>query len=249
MRIEKPEFEDLTILAREQFELELERDRLDVNRMAAIGLTVLAWRNTKIEDLHAGSHPSGGFPDTVMMRSNIATFRVVLDLIGEEGIDWFGLEGELSDPDRPLAEGLTVGKLCGDEFDLVANNSLEILETCQWAEEENSPDYMVLALALQAGISTKGWFGSPWWEDVIEKFMELVDADGAALGEKPMFQSAESRRELKRALLFEPETLDDDSLYWCMGQGLDRKATFRGFAEWRRRRDPEWVDPSPFLSE
>jgi hypothetical protein len=30
---------------------------------------------------------------------------------------------------------------------------------------------------------------------------------------------------------------------------VSRSATFAGFARWRTRRDPSWVDPVPWLSE
>jgi hypothetical protein len=50
-------------------------------------------------------------------------------------------------------------------------------------------------------------------------------------------------------LLEAPESLDDDSIYWCLTHGLSRQAAFGGFARWRRRRDPDWVDPNPSLGE
>ena len=122
MSIAEPTLEELTAFAAEQLGLEVDRDRTDMNRLAAIGLTVRAWRNTSLEDLHAGSHPSGGFPDSQMMRFNIATFRVVADHIGEQRVDWSGLRAALNDPERKLPGGLTVGELCGEEFERLAED-------------------------------------------------------------------------------------------------------------------------------
>ena len=57
------------------------------------------------------------------------------------------------------------------------------------------------------------------------------------------------RASLTRILVEAPESLDDDSIYWCLAHGLSRQAAFRGFARWRKRRDHDWVDPMPWLSE
>lgn len=61
-----------------------ERDQL--LDAAAVGFTVMAWRNTSLEDIHAGG---GRLTDTVMMRANIATacqVRDVLDDLLPEGV-------------------------------------------------------------------------------------------------------------------------------------------------------------------
>jgi hypothetical protein len=57
------------------------------------------------------------------------------------------------------------------------------------------------------------------------------------------------RVSLARILVEAPESLDDDSIYWCLAHGLSRQATFIGFARWRKRRDYDWVDPMSWLSE
>ena len=122
MRIEEPTLEEVLAFAREQLGLDIDHDRPEVQQLAAIGLTLRAWRNTSLEDLHAGSHPSGGFPDSQMMRFNVATFRVVSQYIGNDQFDWVGLRRALTDPNRELPGDLTVGELCGEEFDrLVAD--------------------------------------------------------------------------------------------------------------------------------
>jgi hypothetical protein len=72
----QPSLDDLTAFAYEQLGLDFDLDRVAMARLAAIGLTVQAWRNTSLENLHAGDHPSGGFPDSHMMRFNIATSRL-----------------------------------------------------------------------------------------------------------------------------------------------------------------------------
>jgi hypothetical protein len=54
---------------------------------------------------------------------------------------------------------------------------------------------------------------------------------------------------LARILVEAPESLDDDSIYWCLARGLSHQATFGGFARWRKRCDHDWVDPMSWLSE
>lgn len=91
MRLEEPSFEEVAAFTAEHVGLDAGRDRSDLAKLATIGLTLRAWRNTSLEDLHAGSHASGGFSDAQMMRFNIATFRVVGEYVEHERFDWSGL--------------------------------------------------------------------------------------------------------------------------------------------------------------
>jgi hypothetical protein len=100
MGIEEPSLEEVIAFAGEHLGLDPERDPREIRQLAAIGLTIRAWRNTSLEDLHAGSHPSGGFPDSQMMRFNIATTRVVFRHIEDDRFDWDGLRAALTDPHR-----------------------------------------------------------------------------------------------------------------------------------------------------
>jgi hypothetical protein len=252
--IEEPALADLVAFADEQLGLDIYQDRPDVDRLAAIGLTIRAWRNTSLEDLHAGSHPSGGFPDSQMMRFNIATYRVVLAYVEDDRFDWAGLRTALTDPERRLPGGMTVADLGGEEFDRLAADSTEALEISERTEQRQGFPYVLAVYALQAGISYKGWYGVPWWRDVVERFLELIDDPASSAWKYDESREAEpaavsERASLKRVLLESPESLDDESIYWCLDHGLGSPATFGGFARWRKRRDPDWVDPSPWLSE
>lgn len=254
MRFEEPALDELVAYADKQLGLDIHEHRSDLNRLAAIGLTNQAWRNTSLEDLHAGSHPSGGFPDSQMMRFNIATYRLVLAHIRDDRFDWPGLQVALTDPGRELPGGLTVGDLCGEEFELVASDGEKALEVGERTEQRCGFLYVHSVYALQAGISNKGWYGSPWWPDVVERFIELINDPASSAWKYDEHREAEpdavaDRESLKQVLLREPESLDDDSIYWCLNHGMSHQATFGGFARWRRRRDPEWVDPTPYLSE
>ena len=168
--------------------------------------------------------------------------------------DWVALTTSLTDPDRPLPGGLTVGGLAGDEFGRLAADSQRALEIDEGVEAEYGSDYLLTMLALQAGLSYKGWYGSPWWPNAIDFFSELLTDPASPArkyddgrGEEP--RSMADRSALAELLLETPESLDDDGIYWCLAHGLSSQAAFGGFARWRRRRDPAWIDPSPWLSE
>jgi hypothetical protein len=254
MEIREPTLEELSSRAEEHLGLRLEDDGLAIAQLAAIGLTLEAWRNTTLEDLHAGDHPSGGFPDADMMRFNIATTRVLSAYVAPDHFDWKGLRAALTDPDRALPGGVTVGELAGEEFEELASDSQRVLAGCRRFEQERGFAYPLIFLALRAGLSYKGWYGSPWWGDVVDLFIELLADPSSSAWKYDEGREAEplqvaDRQSLARVLLEAPESLDDDSIYWCLKHGLDRQATFGGFVRWRRRRDPDWVDPAPWLSE
>jgi hypothetical protein len=72
----------------------------------------------------------------------------------------------LTDPDRLLPGGLTVGVLADDEFDQLAAASQRALEIDEGIEADCGFDYLLTMLALQAGPSYKGGSarrGGPMW--------------------------------------------------------------------------------------
>jgi hypothetical protein len=136
MEAREPTFDDLVGFAKEQFGLDFDLDRVAMTRLAAIGLTVQAWRNTSLEDLHAGDHASGGFSDSHMMRFNIATFRVVREGVETDRFEWDALEAVLTNPDRVLPGGTTVGTLAGNEFERLASDAHHALALSRLIERQ-----------------------------------------------------------------------------------------------------------------
>ncbi len=153
MGAREPSLGDLTAFAREQFGLDPTLDRVAMTRLAAIGLTVQAWRNTSLEDLHAGDHVTGGFPDSDMMRFNVATFRVVCEQVRPDRCDWDALEAVLTDPGRVLPGGVTVGALAGSEFEQLASDVHNALSISRLIEQRRGFPFLLTLLALQAGTS------------------------------------------------------------------------------------------------
>lgn len=231
-----PSFGELNALAGEHLGLVFEDDPEAIVKLAVVGLTLRAWRNTSLEDLHAGSPSDGGFSDGAMLRFNVATTRAISEYVTATEIDWQGLHSMLTDPLRPLPGGTTVGTLAGDFFERLVIDSERALTFTQFTANERGQAYVLTLLALHAGLSHKGWYGTPWWPDVVEVFIERLADPGsfAALG---------------GILLAEPDTLDEENIDWCLDHGLARGTPFAGFARWRLRREPGWVDPSPGLSE
>jgi hypothetical protein len=250
----EPSLGDLTAFAQAQFGLDPDSDRVPMMGLAAIGLTVQAWRNTSLEDLHAGDHVNGGLPDSDMMRFNIATFRVVKEHVAPDRCEWDALQAALTDPDRILPGGSTVGALAGGEFEQLASDVRNALSISRLIERQRGFPFLRTLLAVQAGTSNKEWYGSPWWQDVVKVFIELLDDPASSAWKyderyEPVPPAACDRTVLAEALLEKPESLDDQAIFWCLKHGLSRSATFAGFARWRARRDPPWVDPAPWLSE
>lgn len=60
------DIEDLSRVLGELTHPELPNEPDALAELAAVGLTLHAWRNTHLEKLHAGDHPSGGFEDSDM---------------------------------------------------------------------------------------------------------------------------------------------------------------------------------------
>lgn len=189
-----------------------------------------------------------------MLRFNVATTRAISEYVTAIEIDWQGLRSLLSDSLRPLPGGTTVGTLSGDFFKRLVIDSERALFRTQVTANERGHAYVLTLLALHAGLSYKGWYGTPWWPDVVDVFVERLADPGSsawrqANPDEPEPRSVHDRDALRRALLAEPDALEEESIDWCLGHGLARGAPFAGFARWRLRREPGWVDPSPGLSE
>lgn len=243
----EPSFAELSALAAEHIGCTFEDDPSATIELAVVGLTVRAWRNTSLEDLHAADRGGGDFSDSSMMRFNIATTRVVSKFVSGRGVDWRGLHSALTNPGRALPGGRTVGELTGDSFDRLAGDVESVVIRTSFTESQRGVAYALTHLALQAGLSYKGWYGTPWWGDAVDVFMER-------LSDRATYSGVEVRPTLdpgllRQALLGRPESLGDADIYWCLDHDLGRGVPFAGYARWRRRREPEWIDPSPGLSE
>lgn len=113
-----------------------------------------------------------------MMLFNIATFRVVSEQVGPDRCEWDALEAILTDPSRVLPGGVTVGALAGSEFEHLVSDVPDVrnaLSISRLIEQQRGFPFLLMLLALQAGMSNKEWYGSPWWPDIVNVFIELLD--------------------------------------------------------------------------
>jgi hypothetical protein len=57
-----PAIEDFRNALAEMTDERLVADSAELAQMTAVAITYNGWRNTHLESLHAGDHPTGGFP-------------------------------------------------------------------------------------------------------------------------------------------------------------------------------------------
>jgi hypothetical protein len=100
----------------------------DVRMIASVGLARAAWRNTEVEDAHAGNGLRR-IDDGEMFAANVATTRLIHRYLdASSGIDWAGLANELVRSDR-VAGARTVSDLLGELYDGWAEQSHALIET------------------------------------------------------------------------------------------------------------------------
>ncbi|MFD8376885.1 hypothetical protein ACFV2Z_40110, partial [Streptomyces sp. NPDC059688] len=76
--------------------------------LAATRITLAVWRNTPVENWHAGKSP---LHDGTMMRINTATTRLVRSMLSFNHVDWIGLGLAIVNPSRVLPTGQSVLEL------------------------------------------------------------------------------------------------------------------------------------------
>jgi hypothetical protein len=174
--------------------------------LAAIGLTVELWRNTTLEDLHAGTgareqrdeddelrrrygwapvQAFSGIPDPVMLQLNVSTFRQVRSALAKSGIDPDALGRRLLDERRVVTLGavtVAVGELFAPVWEQLMIDEGGIatkLKQLSRFVTHFGPEATRQAAELFAQSYASHWFGTPWWVPGIDKAVEsgLVPAE------------------------------------------------------------------------
>ncbi|MFJ9176564.1 hypothetical protein [Streptomyces sp. NPDC102360] len=171
--------------------------------LAALGLTNGAWRNTCVEDWHAGSGP---LTDGDMLRINAATSRGVRQrMLGWTRECELGAEaGSRTDtlsrvypedllplmerlyrwlvrPDRMLPTGTTLGELAGAcggdlaEYEDCADRALSGFLT---GAEERGVAYAFLRAAAHGAGACRHWWGHPDWPRRVGAFRDAMGDPG-----------------------------------------------------------------------
>jgi hypothetical protein len=168
-----------------------------ITGLAALGLTNLAWRNTCVEDWHAG----GRLSDGEMLRINSHTTWLMgkrLDLwLSDSVLDpqgslaqveslssrdvevlTSGLLEWLADPGRRLPTGVTVAELAGDDLLVYAQDAGTALEDFVALAEEHGVVFALISVAAHGGLACGKWWGHPVWPCTVERFLVALDDPG-----------------------------------------------------------------------
>lgn len=167
-----------------------------VLKLAAIGITNGTWRNSPIEDWHA----VGRIHDGGMLRTNVATTKVVRDvltdqfgaiiggdvpLIVTEDLD--DLEADfcdelfmrtferLSDASRVLPDGRSLRQLAGQDLDDLVDHVDRALGGIAADADRHGLDFAMQRTAAHGGLACAHWWGTPWWPDIVTEFLARLE--------------------------------------------------------------------------
>ncbi|MFS8102087.1 hypothetical protein LFM09_33675 [Lentzea alba] len=163
--------------------------------MAAVGLVNGAWRNSPVEDWHAGDGP---LSDGDMLRINSHTTRRVRDMLRRwrtdcsidahsptadlntvdvDTVEWLlrKLYRWLTDPKRKLPIGLTLADIAGDGLDEFTDHAADTLGAVAVLAEERSTRFAFERAAAHGGLACRHWWGTPTWPQLVDRFTTAVD--------------------------------------------------------------------------
>jgi len=172
-------------------------DPFVVLTFAAIGITNGTWRNSPLEDWHG----EGRIHDGGMLRTNVATTKLVREvlidqlgeIIGYEGVpliateDLADLEADfsdelfmrifqrLSDPNRVLPDGRTVSQLAGQDLDDLIDHMDRTLGGIAANAGRHGLDFAVQRAAAHGGLACANWWGTPWWAGIVTEFLARLE--------------------------------------------------------------------------
>jgi hypothetical protein len=168
-------------------------------RYAALGLTNLCWRNSVLEDWHAGDGP---LSDADMMMENARTSviarRALVDGLDPDGDGWLLTDADhlavmndepvvdllenalidflqvAFDPLRPLNCGSSLAEVAGEDLEeLTGHAEAQVGELLAKASEQGGG--VVLAfLALKGMLGCADWFGSWRWPLKVDAFVAVL---------------------------------------------------------------------------
>ncbi|WP_426593823.1 hypothetical protein ACPPVS_18860 [Cellulomonas sp. McL0617] len=207
---------------------------------AATRITLALWRNTPVENWHAGRSP---LHDGTMMRINAATTRLVRAMLSLDHVDWVAMGLAIVNPSRVLPTGqsvLELGLACHNPDDPAHDNDPcdDLAEMAQkaigWgrAYRLHERELGVRTLIESFCVFDEGWFGAPGWGLIVDRFVAAVDdrehAHWRGQREKPWFDEwftnppgdIADHAELRRLLLSGPDLLSEAAAEWCVNGAI-----------------------------
>ncbi|MFJ8046050.1 hypothetical protein ACIRBX_36610 [Kitasatospora sp. NPDC096147] len=204
--------------------------------LAATRITLAVWRNTPVENWHAGTSP---LHDGTMMRINVATTRLVRSMLSFDHVDWIAVGLAIVNPSRVLPTGqsvLELGLACHNTDDPAheVDPREELAEMTQaaisWGRRYrlHEKEFGLRTLIEFFCASDNGWFGAPSWGRIVDRFLKAVDdrenAHWRLHRDEPWFDEWFTNRpadiadttEFRRLLLTGPDLLSEEAAEWCV---------------------------------
>ncbi len=217
--------------------------------LAAVGIVNSAWRNSPVEDWHAGDGP---LDDGDMLRINAhTTWRVrqiirrwraevgltpeshvtVLDAVEADAVDWLAVRifRWLVTPTRRLPTGMTLAELAGDDLGEFSAHVEGTLGGFAATAESRGARHAVWQIAAHGGLACSHWWGTPTWSALVSAFLQVIDdprhahggSDGSLRARLPPAPAqVADRAGLERILRRQPWSLESDAAQWVVNAGI-----------------------------
>ena len=221
-------------------------DREQINDVAAVGMTRLAWRDSPVEDWHSIRYRRIG--DAEMMRANAATTRPVraaVELVCAPDGGFRRAEQVLAAPGRRLPDGRTVAELAPGPRELDRYRAHVVAYCMRWdaVAAQIGVDAILTLLACRGATFNWDWWLSTGWPSLVDEFIRRLydpqrwgsdqeEANRRRLGDPPGGLTSE---ELRSALLAGPDQLDTATAEYCLRAGLSLRPQDCGLPPVRRR--------------
>jgi hypothetical protein len=225
-------------------------DRLGpVLDLAAVGIVNSGWRNSPVEDWHAGDGP---LSDGDMLRVNAhTTWRVreitrrwrteigltaaspTADLDELDTNNFDGLAARiyqwLINPRRRLPTGVTLADLAGGGLDEFTTHVDGTLGGLALTAERRGARFALHRAAAHAGLACPHWWSTPTWPALVHTFLHTLDdpthphwgPDGSwRIRLSPEPTQVADHTSLHRLLLSRPWDLEPDAAQWIVNAGI-----------------------------
>ncbi|HEY2762949.1 MAG TPA: hypothetical protein VGJ13_02895 [Pseudonocardiaceae bacterium] len=213
--------------------------------LAAVGVARLAWRDSPVEDWHAG--PDSRIGDSEMMRANAATTRLIRGVLHRHGSAAAppslarGLAGRpaeifgeacrvIADPDRRVPDGRRLADLAPDS--IAVDLFFAHVEACEkrWVDLARFYGFaaVVLALAVLGARRCRYWWTAPGWPGMVDEFVRRLEDPArwddptmiAAVRRVPRPPDLADQEDLRRLLKAGPDLLSAAQAAYCLRTGL-----------------------------
>jgi hypothetical protein len=184
---------------------------------AAIGIVNWCWRNdTAVEDRHLPS-------DALMAKVSISATRAVMEHVDPyEGVDWQGVEENLTSEAWRLPDGRAVSELFAEGWPEIQRTVRDAVRKWRRFDEDLlSPDAMLRLLTVAGSTSyTRHWWGQGRWAAICKAI--VTDATAADIALPAPYDATGAEAFLRD--LQQPDAISDEALAWLIdipGAGPD----------------------------